>query len=87
MVNSDARINLTVNGTAATYFANSATVFVVKNGTSYRAYTGIKNAPTITADTTAKAGTGDVDVSLYCRSGNMVYWDKAIMLMMGTKMA
>ena len=72
MVNSDARINLTVNGTAATYFANSATVFVVKNGTSYRAYTGIKNAPTITADTTAKAGTGDVDVSLYCRSGNMV---------------
>ena len=72
MVNSDARINLTVNGTAATYFANSATVFVVKNGTSYRAYTGIKNAPTITADTSAKAGTGDVDVSLYCRSGNMV---------------
>ena len=69
MVNGDARIQ--VNGTPSAYYANSATVFVVKNGDTYRAYTGIKNAPTITADTSV-AGTGTVDVSLYCRSGNMV---------------
>ena len=52
--------------------ANSATTFVVQdqNDTdSYKAYTGVKNAPTITA----AGGAGqDVTAYYYCRTGNML---------------
>ena len=53
--------------------ANSASVFVVRDTDDtddYTAYTGIKNAPSITAGTVANKA--DVDVYYYCKSGKMV---------------
>ena len=53
--------------------ANSASQFVVRDTDDtddYTAYTGIKNAPSITAGTVANKA--DVDVYYYCKSGKMV---------------
>ena len=63
----------TVGSTNTVVTANSASQFVVRdtNDTDdYTAYTGIKNAPSITADTVANKA--DVDVYYYCKSGKMV---------------
>ena len=66
------RAGITVKtGTVVT--ANSASVFVVRDTDDtddYTAYTGIKNAPSITAGTVANKA--DVDVYYYCKSGKMV---------------
>ena len=51
---------------AGTKYADSKTVFVVKDGTNdYKVYTGIKNAPSITAD----AGN---QVAYYCKDGDVL---------------
>ena len=63
----------TVGSTNTVVTANSASQFVVRdtNDTDdYTAYTGIKNAPSITAGTVANKA--DVDVYYYCKSGKMV---------------
>ena len=63
----------TVGSTDTVVTANSASQFVVRdtNDTDdYTAYTGIKNAPSITAGTVANKA--DVDVYYYCKSGKMV---------------
>ena len=69
---------ISIDGTVKAY-ANSASQFVVSDKKDYTsnyaniddwtAYTGIKNAPTIKADTGA---TKSVDVYYYCKSGSMV---------------
>ena len=52
--------------TAGTKYADSKTVFVVKDGTNdYKVYTGIKNAPSITADDGNK-------VAYYCKDGDVL---------------
>ena len=77
MVNDKAGIT-NLDTTDITVTANSASTFVVRDPSNARitdslgdwtSYTGIKNAPSITA----KAGTDeDVDVYYYCKSGSMV---------------
>ena len=69
---------ISIDGTVKAY-ANSASQFVVSDKKDYSsnyadiddwtAYTGIKNAPTITAANEAKKS---VDVYYYCKSGSMV---------------
>ena len=69
---------ISIDGTVKAY-ANSASQFVVSDKKDYTsnyadiddwtAYTGIKNAPTITAAAGAKKS---VDVYYYCKSGSMV---------------
>ena len=69
---------ISIDGTVKAY-ANSASQFVVSDKKDYTsnyadiddwtAYTGIKNAPTITAANEAKKS---VDVYYYCKSGSMV---------------
>ena len=63
--NNDARIK--INGTAAAAYANSKTVFVVYDGDDYKAYTGIKSAPSIEATATAAVG-----FKGYCRTDNLL---------------
>ena len=62
--------NVMVEGTTSTkaVTTNSKTVFVVydKSNDEYTAYTGIKNAPSITA-----AASKPVEVYAYCKSNNM----------------
>ncbi len=63
----------TVGSTNTVVTANSASQFVVRSTDDtddYTAYTGIKNAPSITAGTVANKA--DVDVYYYCKSGKMV---------------
>ena len=63
----------TVGSTDTVVTANSASQFVVRSTDDtddYTAYTGIKNAPSITAGTVANKA--DVDVYYYCKSGKMV---------------
>ena len=62
-----------IAGLAALKTANSASQFVVRSTDDtdeYTAYTGIKNAPSITAGPVADKK--DVDVYYYCKSGSMV---------------
>ncbi len=70
MINDKAGI--TVDGTVVT--ANSATVFVVKDNTTtddeYNAYTGIKNAPTVSG--VSSASNHEIDAYYYCKNGKMV---------------
>ena len=65
MINDKAGITLT-RGTTVT--SNSSTVFVVYDDSNddYSVYTGIKNAPTISASSSAK-----VEAFAYCKSGKM----------------
>ena len=65
MINDKAGITLT-RGTTVT--SNSSTVFVVYDDSNddYSVYTGIKNAPTISASSKAK-----VEAFAYCKSGKM----------------
>ena len=63
--NNDARIK--INGTAAAAYANSKTVFVVYDGDDYKAYTGIKSAPSIEATAAAAVG-----FKGYCRTDNLL---------------
>ena len=65
MINDKAGITLT-RGTTVT--SNSSTVFVVYDDSNddYSVYTGIKNAPTISASSNAK-----VEAFAYCKSGKM----------------
>ena len=65
MTNDKAGITLT-HGTTVT--SNSSTVFVVYDDSNddYSVYTGIKNAPTISASSSAK-----VEAFAYCKSGKM----------------
>ena len=60
--------NKTESTGAVTVTANSSTVFVVydKAADEFTSYTGIKNAPTITA-----AADGDVNAFWYCKNGTM----------------
>ena len=78
LVNDKAGIENVGQPTNKVVTANSASTFVVRDPSNARitdslgdwtSYTGIKNAPSITA----KAGTDeDVDVYYYCKSGSMV---------------
>ena len=64
------KASINVNGTAVT--ANSKTLFVVQDTEDtdeYTAYTGIKNAPSITA---ASGKDRQVDVYYFCKNGSMV---------------
>ena len=55
-----------VTTTAGTKYADSKTVFIVKDGTNdYKAYTGIKNAPSVATD----AGN---QVAYYCKDGDVL---------------
>ncbi len=62
---------ITTGATPATLYANSKTVFIVKtksgNDEVYKAYTGIANVPSITAD-----GTHKVTAHYYIKSGSIV---------------
>ena len=58
--------------TGVTKYANSASVFVVRNTDDvddWTSYTGIKTAPSIT---TEDADNKDASVAYYCKSGNMI---------------
>ena len=64
------KASINVDGTAVT--ANSKTLFVVQDTEDtdeYTAYTGIKNAPSITA---ASGKDRQVDVYYFCKNGSMV---------------
>ena len=64
------KASINVDGTAVT--ANSKTLFVVQDtedADEYTAYTGIKNAPSITA---ASGKDRQVDVYYFCKNGSMV---------------
>ena len=71
--NDKAGITISDGQKTKTVTANSATVFVVadaKDNDEYTAYTGIKNAPSITAGDSKDNKAADVFV--YCKSGKMV---------------
>ena len=71
--NDKAGITISDGQKTKTVTANSATVFVVadaKDNDEYTAYTGIKNAPSITAGDSKDKKAADVFV--YCKSGKMV---------------
>ena len=68
--------------TGKVVYANSASQFVVSDKKDYNsnyadiddwtAYTGIKNAPTVTSAYGTTSSYADVDVYYYCKSGSMV---------------
>ena len=68
--------------TGKVVYANSASQFVVSDKKDYNsnyadiddwtAYTGIKNAPTVTSAYGTMSSYADVDVYYYCKSGSMV---------------
>ena len=69
----DASFTMTKNKAAMTFttggtkYADSKTVFIVKDGTNdYKAYTGIKNAPSVSV------ANGSNDVAYYCKDGDVL---------------
>ena len=65
LTNNDARVK--INNVADAAYANSKTVFVVYDGDDYKAYTGIKSAPSIEATATAAVG-----FKGYCRTDKLL---------------